>query len=143
MEVPHEGAARNIEIPTRECFGLLGSVSLGRIAWVHADAPRILPVNHRIINDQVVIRTSVGSELATQAVGSLVAFEVDNVDFVRLTGWSVVVNGVCRAIDEGRVRDLAVDSLTSWVEGAKAQVLTIESTSVTGRRIVTEPEPSD
>jgi nitroimidazol reductase NimA-like FMN-containing flavoprotein (pyridoxamine 5'-phosphate oxidase superfamily) len=142
MEVPHEGTARNIEIPGSECLGLLGSVSVGRIAWVHDDLPRILPVNHRIINGQVTMRTSVSSELATQAVGSSVAFEVDNVDFVHLTGWSVIVNGICRAVDDARVRELAVDSLTSWVQGAKAQVLTIESTSVTGRRIVSVTDSS-
>jgi nitroimidazol reductase NimA-like FMN-containing flavoprotein (pyridoxamine 5'-phosphate oxidase superfamily) len=136
MAVPHEGAARNIEIPSGECLGLLGSVSVGRIAWVHGDVPRILPVNHRILNGQVMIRTGEGSDLATQAVGSAVAFEVDNVDFVHLTGWSVVVNGVCRLLDDARIRDLALESLTSWVEGAKAVVLTIESTSMTGRRLV-------
>ena len=41
-----------MEIPSSECIGLLGSVSVGRIAWVHDDAPRILPVTHRIINGQ-------------------------------------------------------------------------------------------
>jgi nitroimidazol reductase NimA-like FMN-containing flavoprotein (pyridoxamine 5'-phosphate oxidase superfamily) len=142
MAVPHEGAARNVEIPSDDCLGLLGSVSVGRIAWIQDDVPRILPVNHRILNGQVMIRTGEGSDLATHAVGAPVAFEVDNVDFVHLTGWSVIVNGTCRAVDDDRIRGLALDSLTSWVEGAKAQVLTIESTSVTGRRIVAEADSS-
>jgi hypothetical protein len=67
---------------------------------------------------------------------------VDNVDFEHLTGWSVVVNGICRAVDDTKIRALAVDSLTSWVKGAKAQVLTIETTSVTGRRIASETDAS-
>ena len=143
MSTPHEGSARNVEMPASECLGLLGSVDVGRIAWAHDGAARILPVNHRVLNGQVVIRTGANSVLATQAVGTAVAFEVDNVDFWRLTGWSVVVNGICRAVDDERIRNQATESLTTWVEGAKATVLTIDPTSITGRRLTPGPLPEE
>lgn len=87
-----------------------------------------------------MIRTGADSALATQAVGSRVAFEVDNVDFWHLTGWSVVLNGRCRVLEDAGMRDLAASSLTPWVEGAKATVLTIDPISITGRRLVAAAE---
>ena len=143
MNAPHEGSARNVELPASECLGLLGSVDVGRIAWIQNGAARILPVNHRVLNGRVMIRTGADSELATQATGTAVAFEVDNVDFWRLTGWSVVVNGVCQVVDDEGIRSLATESLTSWVEGAKATVLTIDPTSMTGRRLTPGPVPEE
>jgi uncharacterized protein len=143
MDTPREGAARNVEVPANECLGLLGSVDVGRIAWAHDGAARILPVNHRILNGRVMIRTGANSDLATQAPGTAVAFEVDSVDFWRLTGWSVVVNGICQVVDDAGIRSLATESLTSWVEGAKATVLTIDPTSMTGRRLTPGPVPEE
>lgn len=137
---PHEGHASTVELSHDECLGLLASVNVGRIAWVFDDTPHILPVNHRMLRHQVVIRTGIESQLARQAVGAPVAFEVDDVDYGRLTGWSVVVNGICRPVDEVA---LPPDTLTPWVRGAKAQVLAIEPTSITGRRLVEQAADSD
>ena len=131
-----QGHASPSELSRDECLGLLASVSVGRVAWIADDVPHILPVNHRMHHGQIVIRTDVDSHLARQAIGAAVAFEVDNVDYGRLTGWSVVVNGVCRIVDEAGSRAVASDALTPWVKGENAQVITIEPTSVTGRRLV-------
>jgi nitroimidazol reductase NimA-like FMN-containing flavoprotein (pyridoxamine 5'-phosphate oxidase superfamily) len=133
---PHESHASTVELSREECLGLLASVNVGRIAWISDGVPHILPVNHRVLHDQVVFRTASGSELGRQAIGAAVAFEVDNVDYGHLTGWSVVVNGTCRPVDDAQDRAVLTDALTSWVEGAKEQVFTIEPTSITGRRLV-------
>ncbi len=130
------GEARNIALSEDECRAMLGSVNVGRIAWVHDNEAHVLPVNFLLSNGNVVFRTSVDSMLARQGIGAGAAFEVDSVDFGRLTGWSVVVTGTCAVVDDSRARALAIDALTPWADGAKEQVLTINATSLTGRRLV-------
>lgn len=57
-------------------------------------------VNHLVDDERLVVRTSVGSELAAVvAEGAVAAFEADDIDCARQIGWSVVVTGPTRSID--------------------------------------------
>ena len=38
------GEARNIALSEDECRAMLGSVNVGRIAWVHENEAHVLPV---------------------------------------------------------------------------------------------------
>ena len=124
------------ELTDDECRRLLGERHLGRLAFVDADGPVILPVNYALDQGAVVFRTDPGSKLDAAAAGATVAFEVDAADERDRTGWSVVVRGqageVAEPADLERLRALP---LYPWAPGAKARYVRIRRATVTGRRI--------
>jgi nitroimidazol reductase NimA-like FMN-containing flavoprotein (pyridoxamine 5'-phosphate oxidase superfamily) len=127
------------ELSPDECLRLLRShpVHVGRIAVIDDGEPVILPVNYRLDEDTVVIRTDHDTVLHRAGQGSRVAFEVDAVDPAWEEGWSVVVVGPATQVrdpDElGRVRQLP---LRPWAGGDRDIYLRIRPDRVTGRRLV-------
>jgi hypothetical protein len=124
-------------LPLAQCLALLRSRPLGRLAYLHAGAPTILPVNHLVDGAGVVLRTFSGGKLDAAIVGAPVAFEVDDHDPVRGTGWSVVVRG--RAVlvdDEARIARYEQE-LDSWAVVGEAGVswIRIVPDEVGGRRL--------
>jgi uncharacterized protein len=74
-----------------ECLTLLASRPYGRIAYLDAGAPSIVPVNHLVDGSTVVLRSLDGGKLGAAIFERPVAFELDDLDFVTRTGWSVIV----------------------------------------------------
>lgn len=124
-----------------ESLRLLGSVSLGRIAFTHNAVPVIRPVNHLLDGGNIIVRTHHGSML-TPVVrdGAAVAYEADEIDPHRHVGWSVIVTGrvgpVTSPDDIARFKE----RLHSWVEGEKDFIIRIEPAFVTGLRLVSPSE---
>ena len=134
MEIDRNG----MEVLEREhSLALLRSAKIGRLA-IHAGAlPAIVPVNFLLTPTAVVIRTGVGSKLQQAADGAVVAFEVDDYDALRHTGWSVNVVGFAREItDPTLLEHVRRLPLAHWVPGPAAHDLGISLDVVTGRRIV-------
>jgi nitroimidazol reductase NimA-like FMN-containing flavoprotein (pyridoxamine 5'-phosphate oxidase superfamily) len=124
------------ELTDEECRRLLGERHLGRLAFVDADGPVILPVNYTLDQGSVVFRTDPGSKLDAAAAGATVAFEVDAADERDRTGWSVVVRGRAGEVaDPADLERLRALPLYPWAPGAKAHYVRIRPASVTGRRI--------
>lgn len=125
-----------VEMSIAECVSALHSTDVGRVAMVTPAGPRIVPVNYGVLDDAVVVRTSAYSELAQHAIGSELAFEVDDLDFSKHTGWSVVVHGVGATIEGeelSRVRRAADPE--PWAAGSRAFYIKIGWRDLTGRRI--------
>jgi uncharacterized protein len=124
------------ELTDGDCRKLLGERRLGRLAFVDADGPVILPVNYALDEGSVVFRTDPGSKLDAAAAAATVAFEVDAADERDRTGWSVVVRGrVGEVSDPAELERLRALPLYPWAPGAKARYVRIRPSSVTGRRI--------
>lgn len=87
-------------IPADECRRLMDSAVVGRIGFVEAGSPMILPVNFALDGHAVVFRTAPGSKLAAAMLQRPVAFEVDGWDAVNHTGWSVLATGFADQIDD-------------------------------------------
>jgi nitroimidazol reductase NimA-like FMN-containing flavoprotein (pyridoxamine 5'-phosphate oxidase superfamily) len=119
-----------------ECWRLLESRTVGRLAVDVGGHPDIFPVNYVIHDRMVVIRTEAGTKLAGAVLGTSVAFEIDEIDESGHSGWSVVVRGRAsepRTVEEEiDVEDLGI---TPWVGAPKTRWLRIAPLSVTGRRI--------
>ena len=81
------------ELSTEECYALLASRPVGRIAFVVDDAPIVLPVNHAVDGDDIIFRTSPRTELGRRMIRGQVAFEVDDFDEFNQSGWSVLFQG--------------------------------------------------
>jgi nitroimidazol reductase NimA-like FMN-containing flavoprotein (pyridoxamine 5'-phosphate oxidase superfamily) len=80
-----------------DCLLLLGRMSLGRVAFSERALPAIRTVGYTLVGSSLVL--SAGTEqLARHLDGQVVAFEVDEIDPVDSTGWSVVVTGDARIL---------------------------------------------
>jgi nitroimidazol reductase NimA-like FMN-containing flavoprotein (pyridoxamine 5'-phosphate oxidase superfamily) len=96
MDITHARSGLEI-IPRKECLLLLAGRKVGRIGFIIADQPVVLPVNYVLVGDVVVFRTAEGAKLDALP-SARVAFEVDEVDEATGSGWSVVVQGVAEEI---------------------------------------------
>jgi 4-hydroxyphenylpyruvate dioxygenase-like putative hemolysin len=75
-----------------ESRALLMTADIGRLAFTDAHGPTVEPFAFALEDAAIVI--SVGARSgARNAAGQEVAFEVDEIDLVRRTGWSVVAVG--------------------------------------------------
>jgi nitroimidazol reductase NimA-like FMN-containing flavoprotein (pyridoxamine 5'-phosphate oxidase superfamily) len=122
-------------LDTHECWSLLRSAEVGRVAVAIMNRPDIFPVNHVVDRATIVFRTAEGTKLAAAVLGEAVAYEVDGYDAEHGDAWSVVVKG--RAVELERMQELfdAADlPLFSWLASPKPRFVRIEPEAITGRR---------
>jgi nitroimidazol reductase NimA-like FMN-containing flavoprotein (pyridoxamine 5'-phosphate oxidase superfamily) len=123
------------ELPEARCQELLASQSAGRVAWNAPDGPQVLPVSYAIDVGNIVFRTSPHGALSQLRVRTNVAFEIDDIDDERGTGWSVVVRGTAQAVVPGRHLERLWSSETTvpWAAGTRNLFIAITPRTVTGR----------
>ncbi|MEJ1155250.1 pyridoxamine 5'-phosphate oxidase family protein [Microbacterium marmarense] len=137
IEPHHEPTAASLgvqEIPVDECWRLLESVGLGRLAIVAADGrPDVFPMNFLVYDGSVVIRTAPGGKLQALHSKPAVAFEVDGSDVWR--HWSVVIRGdIVRMDADELIEASGALELFSWSPTAKHNFLRLKPDSISGRR---------
>ncbi len=121
-----------------ECLRLLRGQGVGRMAVVAGGRPMIFPVNYVVDGRTIVFRTDEGTKLDGITSGFNAAFEIDGIEPLYHTGWSVLVSGVGReVVDPTEVAALAELPLRPWAQGEKAHWVRIRPDTITGRRIVT------
>jgi uncharacterized protein len=80
------------ELTADECWQLLRSHDLGRIAASAAGLVDIFPINYAVDDGMAVyFRTAPGTKLLELAINDRVAFEIDGANDTE--AWSVVVKG--------------------------------------------------
>jgi nitroimidazol reductase NimA-like FMN-containing flavoprotein (pyridoxamine 5'-phosphate oxidase superfamily) len=133
------------ELSLEECEALLAAHNFGRLAVAVEGRPVVFPVNYEYAGGRIVIRTDPGVKLDAATLAS-VAFEIDEVDVEKRTGWSVVVQGfsqdVTDAIDpvSELLKAVPVDP---WVPGDRSHWIRIEPRYVSGRRLGEPAEPGE
>lgn len=129
-------ARRIREVPVDEALSLLGTQSIGRLAYVLDGGPRIVPLTYAMHQGSVTFRTGYGRLIDAIHNGE-VEFEVDHTDRARRLGWSVIVHGIAEEIWRGEELDVVRRlSLRPWAPGERDHYLRIVSTRITGRVIV-------
>ncbi|WP_460700785.1 pyridoxamine 5'-phosphate oxidase family protein [Nocardia thraciensis] len=127
------------EIGRDESMRLVAAAPFGRVVFTRDALPAVRPVNHCVADGEVVIRTRLTSRL-TDAVRSdpavVVAYQVDDIDMVRRTGWSVVVTGLARTVTDPERVARYEEMLRPWTDTVMDAVISIEPTIVTGIRLV-------
>jgi uncharacterized protein len=122
-------------IGPEECWQLLASVPVGRVAFVDAGEPMVLPVNHAVVGHRVVFRTRPGTLLHEALMREPVAFQVDEFDRARRCGWSVLVRGVADLAEDPDT--LWSTELDAWADGVERDDwVEIRAEEISGRRIV-------
>jgi len=120
-------------LPLAQCLTLLRSRPVGRLAFLEAGGPTVVPVNHLVDGSTIVLRTQSGGKLDAAMMGAAVAFQLDDHDPVRGTGWSVLVRGRAEIVEDGA---RYADELESWALGdAVATWIRIVPDEITGRRL--------
>ena len=113
-----------------ECFALLRERRIGRLAVVDRDdLPFVVPVNYVLTCETVLFRTHPGTKLDGLRRRA-VAFQVDSIDEVRRTGWSVLVQGVAH---EASPHDLGAADPEPWAEAGPHWIQVVPR-FVSGRR---------
>ncbi|HZC51533.1 MAG TPA: pyridoxamine 5'-phosphate oxidase family protein [Mycobacterium sp.] len=135
-----------VELGERECRALLVGQQIGRLAITADLFPLIFVVNHGLDGDDVVIRTHPGT-LLDNVRQTRVSFEVDEIDYTRRCGWSVLLRAIAERVDRAeqprvmqRMRDHPVEP---WAPGEHGHWVRLTPLLITGRRIVpgTLPPP--
>jgi uncharacterized protein len=89
------------KLAPQELLDRLASARVGRLAFSHRALPALLAMNYIVDGRELVLQTAAGPALAAaQGRGSIVAFEVDEIDPTTNSGWSVVVTGHLREVTE-------------------------------------------
>jgi nitroimidazol reductase NimA-like FMN-containing flavoprotein (pyridoxamine 5'-phosphate oxidase superfamily) len=138
--------SRMEDLPEDECFDLLKRHHFGRVAFVEEVElpPVIMPLNYVVDADTVVVRTDPDSRLGGALRDAPVTFEIDGIDQLQSTGWSVVVSGRAQeVVDPGDLHELNQTPLLPWAPGDRSQYVRITPASVTGRRISVADLPSN
>ena len=121
-----------------DCVAHLKSGSIGRLAWVRADSPVVVPVNYAWDGEAIVMRSDPGAKL-DEVTQSEAAFEVDQIDGVTRSGWSVLAVGRPVHADPANWSPSAVPagelSLETWVPGSKDHWIRLVPRNVSGRRL--------
>jgi uncharacterized protein len=120
-----------------ECERRLTDGSLGRIALLVAGEPLIVPVVYRYAGGAVVFRTAAGEKLDAISVSAPCAFELDDWDTGRRTGWSVLVRGTAEPVyDEAEIAALERLGVESWVPDIQPTTwVRLRPAEITGRAI--------
>ena len=119
------------ELSRDECFTLLRSQPIGRLAIAVPDRPPlVIPVNFVLDGEAIVFRSNPGTKLEWLDRGP-VSFQVDGVDWMHRSGWSVLASGRAYRATHFEVDHLLVDS---W-SGDKRHWVRIAVSEVTGRRL--------
>lgn len=113
-----------------ECWDLLRSQPVGRVAWSGLQGISVVPVNFIERDEAILLRTTAYSLLARDSVDREVAFEVDHLEPDQRTGWSVLVRGRCTRDEPTAERP------EPWVTGPRHLGLRIDVRSISGRRIL-------
>lgn len=132
------------ELDASQCWALLRSAEVGRLAISIMNRPDIFPINYIVDHGTVVFRTAEGTKLAGAVLNQAVAFEVDGYDAGLGEAWSVVMKGP--AVEIERMQELFDATelpLFPWHAAPKHRFVRIEPEELTGRRfhVVDEPGP--
>src|SRR5579859_1492313 len=88
------------EISRDECLRLIATTAVGRIIYTRQAMPAVELVNFAVFDGDIVIRTNRSGKLAAAIRGAVVAFEVDQLNPVDKTGWSVTSIGRSREVSD-------------------------------------------
>ena len=127
------------ELRTTECVELLARTSVGRVAYCTENGPTVLPVNHALIADELVVRIAPSGETAeylhNHQPRAAVSYQVDEFDDYTQSGWSVLVRGTARVTgtDDLIMRQ---DEPVPWPAGSYWLYVRIRPDRITGRRLL-------
>jgi uncharacterized protein len=118
------------------CARLLERSRFGRVGFLLDGELIVLPVNCAVVGGEIVFRTSTTSPLFAVRDGRSVVVQVDHVDDVSESGWSVLVRGQASEVtDATRLDELGRLDLHPWAPGPRDHWIRIVPVTMTGRSV--------
>jgi len=129
--------AEVVDLDRDECVRLLRAGVAGRVAVCTPNGPHIIPVNYAVVDDTIVLRTAPYSLLGTYGRDTTLAFEVDQLDYERQRGWSVVARGRGENVSDLEELDhiREVWEPRPWAGGTRSLYLRLRWTELSGRQV--------
>lgn len=115
------------------CLTLLVRSLIGRVAYVGAGLPRIVPVNIAARDGELFLRVIADGVLAAIADGQLLTIEADDIDIDARCGWSVIVTGRAHETVGSSVQSQPI--VHSWLRSETARTVRLTPITVSGRRL--------
>ena len=123
-------------IDEEECWELAATKNVGRLAVSIKNRPDIFPVNYRVVDRTLLLRTAPGVKLAAATLGTGIAFEIDDLDEDTHHGWSVVMHGTAHELEGlGELMEAEAAAVETWASSRKDRFVRIEVDEISGRRI--------
>ena len=138
MKLTHGEGGRLADLTAYDCWALLESAEIARIAWTGREGVAVVPVNYTVGAGALWCRTSPDTALARECGGQRIVIEVDHLEPATRSGWSVVVSGVGEIVDAADVPEM-LDDLDVWPAGARSLFVRVEPDEVTGRKLSQRP----
>lgn len=137
--MPETDAADVAELSVEQCRALLSTQQVGRLGVVVDGYPVIMPVNYALDHDVVVLRKRTGSTLAALQHAN-VTLQIDAIDPVTHSGWSVLVRGLAEEVTEQHGSELVARTHATgqapWAPGDDVHAVRLIPHKITGRRLV-------
>jgi hypothetical protein len=124
-----------LEVLSRaDAVALLGTREVGRLVYTRRALPAVTPVNYAVREGAIWIWTNSASSLAQALRGAVVAFQVDDLDYVTRSGWSVTAIGMAKVVtDKATLARATADGPVPWAPGVNEHLIQIPLTMVAGR----------
>ncbi|MBP2479179.1 hypothetical protein JOF53_008051 [Crossiella equi] len=124
----------------KDSLRLLASVSFGRVVFSQNALPTARPVRHFVDGGAVVVRTHLGPA-ARSVLGQVVAYQADAIDEQEHLGWSVIVTGYARIVDDPADAARYERLLPPWASGEPDRAIRIRPVLVAGYELVATTGP--
>jgi nitroimidazol reductase NimA-like FMN-containing flavoprotein (pyridoxamine 5'-phosphate oxidase superfamily) len=119
-----------------ECWELLGSATVARLAIAVAGEVEIFPISIVVDGRAVVFRSAEGTKLAASVIAGRVALEVDEVDAESGVAWSVVLKGDTELVEHlDDIRHVETLPLPRWHPQYLGRFVRVRPRDVQGRRV--------
>ena len=125
------------DLNPHQCWELLRTSTIGRLAVVANARPEIFPLNYAVDHGTIVFRSAAGTKLSGLPDDTAAAFEIDGHDAGDGFAWSVVVHGQLEPLinfDPATTHELPLHPLQA---GPKPRFIRVVPEEVTGRRFPT------
>ncbi len=129
---------RLIELDRAEALGLLAHAPFGRVVFTVGGLPTVRPINHVVVDGEVVVHTRGDSAFARavrRSPGLVVAYQADEIEPHGRLGWSVVVSGTADAVDDPERASRLARQVGTWVDHPVDTVIAIRPQVVNGFRL--------
>lgn len=121
------------ELTETECWALIATSRLGRIAVATDGRPDLLPVNFHVHERSLYVRSAPGGKLRHMAEAPAVSFEIDGTD--ERFHWSVVVSADAQRLDaDDDIEAAGIVEFVSWSPTDKNDFVRLTPVAVSGRR---------
>jgi len=125
-----------VTIDDEQCRGYLAGGGVGRVIFRSAGRPVALPVNFKMLGDDVIFRSENNGEVSAVASEEPVSFEVDRIDDAMSEGWSVLATGTMTPVRAvAQIHEVEALGIEPWAGGDRHTYFRLSVTKLTDKRI--------